>query len=216
MKKLFLAISLNFIFVVSFGQQNPIQNLSSSFQYIMPLNCFTLSWSMPVPSSTDTLMGYNVYRNDSLYTFTTNQSIGHNPCFGDTSSMYFSFMVYQSTFWAHVTAVYNSAHIESAYNDSSFWMGALATGLEGKSRVNEMQISPNPFSSLTTLNFVNQCRDASLRIFNASGQMIKQINNISGQKATLNRENLKSGFYIIQLIQEDSLRSSEKLIVTDN
>lgn len=79
-----------------------------------------------------------------------------------------------------------------------------------------VNISPNPFSSLTTLYTDKILKDAILIIYNAYGQQVKQIKNISGQTITLGRDNLPSGLYFIRLIQENKTFISDKLVITDN
>jgi hypothetical protein len=216
MKKLILAFSLNIIVLTAFGQQNPVQNLQSTWQYINPWNCFTLSWDAPIPTATDTLIGYNVYRNDSLYTFTTNQMISCNPCIGDTSTTYCSFQSYMTSFYAHVTAVYNTSLIESAYNDSSYWSGLLATGIQEIANRTKLLIMPNPFTTTTILHADKDFTDATLTVYNSLGQQVKQVRNVSGQTITLQRGNLSGGIYFIQLTQDNRIITTDKLLVTDN
>ena len=81
---------------------------------------------------------------------------------------------------------------------------------------NEETISayPNPFSSETTLKPGKILKDACLTVYNAWGQPIKQINNISGQTVTFYRDNLPCGIYFLRLTQ-DNQSFSGKLIIRD-
>jgi hypothetical protein len=216
MKKIILAFSLNIIALALSGQQNPVQNLQANWWYVNPHNCFTLSWDPPTTSITDTLIGYNVYRNDSLYAFTTNTNIHCVPCIGDTTSTYCSFMSYQSSFYTHVTAIYNTSHIESTYNDSAYFIGALATGIQKDIDENKLEIIPNPFSSSTTIRSTKNFNNAVLTIFNSYGQQVQKLSDISGQTITLLRDNLQEGIYFLQLTQPDKKSTTVKLIITDN
>lgn len=114
-----------------------------------------------------------------------------------------------------------------AYKDSILnnyllcYSGTLSTGQEpGKSVI---RLSPNPFTSQTILSLEdptgqtgNQFKNATLTVYNAYGQQIKQIENIFGKTITLNRDNLSPGFYFIHLKENNKIFPPEKLILTDN
>jgi hypothetical protein len=77
-------------------------------------------------------------------------------------------------------------------------------------------VSPNPFSSSTTLQIDKLFKDATLTVYNSLGQQVKQLKNISGQTITLSRDNLPGGLYFIRLTEENKILSANKLIITDN
>ena len=53
--------------------------------------------------------------------------------------------------------------------------GGLTTGIVSViNKANEMYIYPNPFSSQTTLQAGNICKDATLTVYNSFGQQVKQ------------------------------------------
>jgi hypothetical protein len=74
-------------------------------------------------------------------------------------------------------------------------------------------VFPNPFSTTTTLQTNINLKSATLSIYNALGQEIKTINNISGKEITLQRDNLPEGIYFIRLTEEDKIVGSGKIIV---
>jgi len=76
-------------------------------------------------------------------------------------------------------------------------------------------ISPNPFSSLTTIQINRDLKDANLIVYNSFGQEMKIINNIIGRTITLHNDNLQSGLYFMQLIQENKIIATEKLVITN-
>lgn len=78
-----------------------------------------------------------------------------------------------------------------------------------------LNIFPNPFSTQTILKVSKFLNNASLIIYNSLGQQVKQMNNLQGQTITLQRDNLPSGIYFIQLIQDNKLITRDKLIITD-
>ena len=73
--------------------------------------------------------------------------------------------------------------------------------------------SPNPFSEQTILLFNAPVKNARLTIYSSNGQMVRQIENIYGEKVILNREHLLSGIYFVSLIEDNRLIISGKLII---
>ena len=77
------------------------------------------------------------------------------------------------------------------------------------------KIYPNPFNSSTTIQFSTPVYKAELNIYNTYGQLIKQIENISGQEIQLSRNNLPSGVYFFKLIENNKIIEADKLIISD-
>ena len=77
-----------------------------------------------------------------------------------------------------------------------------------------VDIYPNPFSSEATFYTSIALHNARLMIYN-SQQLVKQIDSISDQTFTFNRENLSSGLYWIKLVQENKVIAIRKLVITD-
>ncbi|MDG0974019.1 MAG: T9SS type A sorting domain-containing protein [Crocinitomicaceae bacterium] len=73
--------------------------------------------------------------------------------------------------------------------------------------------SPNPFSEQTILLFNAPMKNARLTIYSSNGQMVRQIENIYGEKVILNREHLLSGIYFVSLIEDNRLIISGKLMI---
>lgn len=80
---------------------------------------------------------------------------------------------------------------------------------------NELNIFPNPFSSTCLIITDKILKSASLTIYNSYGQQVRNINNIQGQTIQLQRDNLPTGIYFIQLVQDNILITSKKIIITD-
>lgn len=82
-------------------------------------------------------------------------------------------------------------------------------------------ISPNPFSTQTTLHTDRTdgrqaiFHNATLTVDNYLGQTVKQLKNISGHTVTLHRDNLPSGLYFVRLIEENKTIAADRLIITD-
>jgi hypothetical protein len=80
---------------------------------------------------------------------------------------------------------------------------------------NRFSIFPNPLISSATVETSYDLKNASLTLYNAYGQALKHVNNISGQTISLSRDNLPSGLYIIHLTQDNKIIATDKLIITD-
>lgn len=142
MKKLTFIIVTFALVQSSFGQFNPINNLECEHWYVCPNNYFVLQWDLP-DSSQDTLIGYNIYRETDLYKFQTETSLYHTEAGGNCGED-FAWYNEGGEFWVHVTALYNSSHQESIYNDSVFCFG-YAIGLDEIIHSN-LTLFPNPTS----------------------------------------------------------------------
>jgi len=216
MKKLLFFIMTFLTITIANGQLNPIKNLYFDCWYEMPMNCWVLSWSQPDQSLSDTLVGYNIFRNDSLYLFTTNTYITYNPCSGSPDMTYAGFTYYNSgEFWTHITAVYNSTLVQSDYNDSISNNGCgLMISVKEIIKNNEY-LSPNPFSTQTTIHFNNNSKYLELKVYNIFGKIVRQYFEISGQEITINRDNLPNGIYYLQMSYQNKQITTIKVAIID-
>ena len=80
---------------------------------------------------------------------------------------------------------------------------------------NKLTVFPNPFSWQTTLQIDNFFKNASLTVYNSVGQIVKRIDNLSGQTIVFYRDNLPSGLYFVRLTQDGNTISADKFVITD-
>ncbi|MGE0635281.1 MAG: T9SS type A sorting domain-containing protein [Bacteroidia bacterium] len=78
-----------------------------------------------------------------------------------------------------------------------------------------LSASPNPFAEQTIFQSQNSLSNATFILYNAAGQQVKQLNNISGNSFTLHRENLATGLYYYQLLQDNAMLAADKLIISE-
>ncbi len=91
----------------------------------------------------------------------------------------------------------------------------MPVGLNEQSLDSQTGIFPNPFSFSSTL-FANKIfNDATLTMYNSTGEEVKQLKNISGKTVTLYRDNLPCGLYFIRLTEDNKTLLTKKLVVTD-
>jgi len=89
---------------------------------------------------------------------------------------------------------------------------AMATSIFEYSNTNNINVYPNPFTEQTTISFENQNHSSyNLLITTITGELVRIIKNIENNNVIINRENLSSGIYIIELQGSEILRS--KIIV---
>ena len=93
---------------------------------------------------------------------------------------------------------------------------SLTTGMEENNFSPTVEIFPNPFSTQTILQTAAQLKNASLTMSNRFGQTVREIRNINRQAVTLARGNLASGLYFAQLMQNNKIIATVKLVITDN
>jgi hypothetical protein len=80
-------------------------------------------------------------------------------------------------------------------------------------QVIEFKIYPNPTKESTTITFTNSKRIAhQLTIFDASGRIVKTINNITSNQVVIEKDNLNSGLYFIQLQNDFQIGTTQKVV----
>ena len=123
--------------------------------------------------------------------------------------------------WARFDVVATSSSFtikDYAYESSPnvcIQSGQSILGVNEYSNNNRFSIFPNPLISETTIETSYDLKNASLTIYNAYGQALKQVNNITGQTLSLSRDNLPSGLYLIRLTEENKIIAEDKLLIID-
>ena len=107
------------------------------------MNYFILTWSCDTTAA-DSLVGFNIYRDDQFYEFTTKYHFYNDPFYGEEPNASGSFLYFNmgDDFYIHVTAVYTKDSLESAYTDSIHCLGAALSSLEFEN--SDINIFPNP------------------------------------------------------------------------
>jgi len=202
--------------LTSFGQINPINDLYYQqtywFQnYNCPgFNCFELSWTAP-DSSNDTLLGYNIYRNNDLWIFIKGTDVtcsGLSPC--DYNDFYDPM-----PFWITVKAVYNSDSIVSIANDSVF-LNDIMIDIDEIER-NEISLLKNPISNGENISLLipnpegETCR---IQIHSLNGQLIKEyeIKQVMDGVVNFSTKKMTQGLYLIS-IQLKGRTINKKIII---
>jgi hypothetical protein len=91
---------------------------------------------------------------------------------------------------------------------------AFALGIPTTHILSEFSFSPNPFFMQTLLQTNVFLKNACMTIYNSSGELVKRLDNLSGQTITIRRDNLPCGLYFVELTEENRIHKT-KLIITE-
>ena len=93
--------------------------------------------------------------------------------------------------------------------------GKTTTNINENNDNNIISVYPNPFSTSTNITTTTSLKNANLVIYDIFGQIIRCKKNISGHQITIERDNLSSGLYFVQLTEDNKIIATEKLVITD-
>ncbi len=201
--KLILTVFILFSSLTFFGQINPINDLYYQQTYwyqnynCPSFNCFEISWTQP-NSSNDTLLGYNVYRNNDFWIYTEETEVacsGYSPC--EHSDFYDSL-----PFWITVKTVYNSDSILSVANDSVY-VNDLMIGID-EIEQNKIALLKNPISIGDNISLLipnSEGETCRIQVYSLSGQVIKkyEIKQVMNGIISFSTNKLTRGIYVINI-----------------
>jgi hypothetical protein len=76
-----------------------------------------------------------------------------------------------------------------------------------------LTVYPNPFSFETTFRTDHYLRRATLSVYNVYGQVVKQLDNLSGETITFSRDNLPAGLFFLELSEKNRIIAYGKIII---
>jgi hypothetical protein len=101
----------------------------------------------------------------------------------------------------------------STWASAEFCSGSVATKeIPGYSIPD---IVPNPFSSHTLVRTQIELFNATITIHDSFGRMARHLSSVSGESFEIARNNLASGLYFIQIIQDHKLIAAGKIVIMD-
>jgi Secretion system C-terminal sorting domain len=89
---------------------------------------------------------------------------------------------------------------------------ALSTTSETTLESN-ITFTPNPMVTQLTISSTLELQNATLRLYNAQGQLVRETANLNGKSLVVNRDNLAAGLYVAQLFKDGKLLKTAKFIV---
>lgn len=186
----------------SLGQNNPVENLTWAHWYEYPNNFFELTWEEPAQPHGE-LAGYNVYRNNELYRFQTQNTIYNiyaplygivSNCDGETFLMYDNnFQPYDAGIEIRVNAVYAPDQTESPNSEIVFDGGLLLSAIGFQ--LKKVALYPNPTNGI--VNILNTDFE-KIAVYNLFGKLITERT----YNSQLDLSGLSKGTYIIKLISQ--------------
>jgi len=158
-----------------------------------------LSWDIPELSLNDTLIGYNVYRNNILWKFQSTIGAYCHPY--DCPDQDF---LLTEGFWIKVTAIYNYNHLESIANDSILDPGYLI-GV-GEKSTDPVRILSNPVKKgeMIKIKINESLKEGKIILFNTLGSIIRE-SNIQKYNSIFEWDtcDLPTGLYYLNAKNED-------------
>ena len=184
-------------------QNNPVRNLSWEHRYVFPNNFYRLEWNKPSPSQ-DTLIGYKIYRDNELYRFQTDSILNHEE--GNQGNDDGCFICYNNTssFWMHVTAIYNHDSIESPYTDSAFCGGPMLD--INKISINKINIYPNPTKGKVYFDIDKKIN--KIYLIDVNGKSIERY----PKNNELDISTLKKGVYFVKIFIKNKTYTSRLIV----
>lgn len=79
----------------------------------------------------------------------------------------------------------------------------------------KVYVFPNPFSFTSTLHSEIELKNAVLTLYNSYGQLVRNIEKVSGFTYIIYRDNLPAGIYYLGLSQGPKNLLKEKVVITD-
>lgn len=79
----------------------------------------------------------------------------------------------------------------------------------------QLNVFPNPFNEQTSIASSKDLKNAQVSILNFCGQELTSLENVNGKTITIERGDLPSGFYFVQITQDCKILATEKLVITD-
>ena len=118
-------------------------------------------------------------------------------------------------------AIGNKGYVGTGHNGpftfyDDFWEYDPGISLiEDQEYHDQINIYPNPFSFNASLNITGEFSDANLIIYDITGNVVREIKNISNRDLLLERGELPAGSYYLQLQQKRGVTASKKILIID-
>jgi hypothetical protein len=179
----------------------------------MSIKVKTGGFSTPSPDNFEILFGSDI----------KNPANGNYTVIANLSNMTPQYQWLDTTFT--IPFVSDSGYIALKYKTiGAAWMtyafdniSIVANASSVNENMNEsgsMKVYPNPFTSQTTIKSELMLTNASLLIYNVHGELVKQVNMLSGNEFNFDGSSLGTGLYMAELVQDKRTLSRKKIIIT--
>lgn len=112
--------------------------------------------------------------------------------------------------------VYTSCSFQGStqvFGDAEY-CGAFTPGLAvaESQKLPEVTFSPNPFSDRFSVDCGTALEDACLKVYNSNGQLIRELHHLKGRSIEVERKDLPSGLYLVELIEKGRRIQSTRMV----
>ncbi|MFM2385563.1 MAG: hypothetical protein RL660_320 [Bacteroidota bacterium] len=121
--------------------------------------------------------------------------------------------------WARLDLTANSLSFtikDYAYNsiaNACIQAGQTTLKLKESDNNYELQAIPNPFTTTTIIKCTHKFTKACVTICNVNGQVVRKIENVSGNEFEVQRENLPFGMYVFRISEDNTTLVIHKLLI---
>lgn len=88
----------------------------------------------------------------------------------------------------------------------------FALNIESLNSIENVLIYPNPFSTQTVISITKEIKNASITVIDLLGTVVKTI-NFSGTQFILEKGDLSSGVYFVQVLSNDIVLTIQKIVI---
>jgi hypothetical protein len=82
---------------------------------------------------------------------------------------------------------------------------ALATGVETQVVENAVSVFPNPASNDLSMSFQTTLNSATIKVFNVSGELVKEESRLSGNDVSLDISGISKGIYFVEVVNGNNI-----------
>ena len=87
-----------------------------------------------------------------------------------------------------------------------------ATGIQENNNASSIVVSPNPFTSQTTVSFSKKIKNGTVKIRDVVGKEVRSI-DFSGNQLIIEKGELNAGIYFVQVVSEKNVIANKKIII---
>ncbi len=196
--------------IINTPTSTPIDTLTANvdtciINYNYPIDSAYIT-TFNMTDSSHVLVNYAIFQNGKKITFTNSFKVsksGENLLVLDLNC--------SGTFTRMLKTTIISQSLDLQYNQIGTTQ-VVRTGITEIIPNTFVNVYPNPFSSQTTLTLNKEVKDVIVRITDVTGKEIR-TEHFSGIQLTIERGNLNGGFYFIQVIENNTIIATRKIVI---
>ena len=128
-----------------------------------------------------------------------------NAAISSTSVLHIYFSNYVANDSAGVPIIFNTT-------DDSLTIHVSGAGINEITGNSSISISPNPFTSATTITFSEEQKNTTVKITDVLGKEIKTV-NVMGKQCVIEKGEMRAGVYLVRIMDEKRNVVNRKMVV---